>query len=186
MTGTPSGPSSGHTVIRLDGGLDLAAAPELREQLIDVLHRGTGLPGGLADDEFWDGDRSVKLITWVHVAVTGGFLAVVLGVTVRAMAAGSPHDAFLGWLAIGLGGAAMALGAGYVALDAITTPPMRPTDAPAPDKATSHGTGADARGDQLRVVMTYLPYAAALWSHIAHGVAPDYAHRLLAATATCA
>ena len=43
MTGTPSVPSSGCTVIRLNGGLDLAAAPELREQLIDVLHRGTEL-----------------------------------------------------------------------------------------------------------------------------------------------
>lgn len=43
MTGTPSVPFSGRTVIRLNGGLDLAAAPELREQLIDVLHRGTEL-----------------------------------------------------------------------------------------------------------------------------------------------
>jgi len=43
MTGTPSVPSSGRTVIRLNGGLDLAAASELREQLIDVLHRGTEL-----------------------------------------------------------------------------------------------------------------------------------------------
>jgi anti-anti-sigma factor len=43
MTGTPPVPSSDRTVIRLDGGLDLAAAPELREQLIDVLHRGTEL-----------------------------------------------------------------------------------------------------------------------------------------------
>jgi anti-sigma B factor antagonist len=43
MTGTPSVPSSGRTVIQLNGGLDLAAAPELREQLIDVLHRGTEL-----------------------------------------------------------------------------------------------------------------------------------------------
>jgi hypothetical protein len=125
------------------------------------------LPGGLADDEFWDGDRSVQLITWVHVAVTGGFLAVVLGVTVRAMAAGSPHDAFLGWLAIGLGGVTMALGAGYVTLDALTTPPMDPPAAALSGSGpsatgTSHGTGADALGDRLRVVMTYLPSAAAL------------------------
>ena len=49
------------------------------------------LPAGLADDEFWDGEGSVRLITWVHVAVTGGFLAVVLGVTARALGAGSPH-----------------------------------------------------------------------------------------------
>lgn len=125
------------------------------------------LPGGLADDEFWDGDSSVRLLTWVHVAVTGGFLAIVLGVTVRALAAGSPHDAFLGWLAIGLGAVTIALGAGYVALDALTTPPMDPpgtapsgtaTSGPAPSRAT----GANAPGHRLRVVMTYLPCAAAL------------------------
>jgi len=43
MTVTPSAPPSDPTIIRLSGGLDLAAAPALREQLIDVLHRGTGL-----------------------------------------------------------------------------------------------------------------------------------------------
>jgi anti-anti-sigma factor len=43
MTVTPSAPLSDRTVVRLSGGLDLAAAPALREQLIDVLHRGTGL-----------------------------------------------------------------------------------------------------------------------------------------------
>lgn len=43
MTVTPSAPPSDRTVIRLSGGLDFAAAPALREQLIDVLHRGTGL-----------------------------------------------------------------------------------------------------------------------------------------------
>lgn len=43
MIVTPSAPSSDRTVVRLSGGLDLAAAPKLREQLIDVLHRGTDL-----------------------------------------------------------------------------------------------------------------------------------------------
>ena len=43
MTVTPSAPPSGRTVVKLSGGLDSAAAPALREQLIDVLHRGTGL-----------------------------------------------------------------------------------------------------------------------------------------------
>jgi anti-anti-sigma factor len=43
MTVTPPAPPSDRTVVRLTGGLDLAAAPALREQLIDVLHRGTGL-----------------------------------------------------------------------------------------------------------------------------------------------
>ena len=43
MTVMPPAPISDRTVVRLTGGLDLAAAPALREQLIDVLHRGTAL-----------------------------------------------------------------------------------------------------------------------------------------------
>jgi anti-anti-sigma factor len=43
MTATPSALSSDRTLVQLSGGLDFAAAPALREQLIDVLHRGTGL-----------------------------------------------------------------------------------------------------------------------------------------------
>ena len=43
MTVLPSAPPSDRTVIRLGGGLDHVTAPALREQLIDVLHRGTGL-----------------------------------------------------------------------------------------------------------------------------------------------
>jgi anti-anti-sigma factor len=43
VTVTPLAPPSDRTVIRVSGGLDFAAAPALREQLIDVLHRGTGL-----------------------------------------------------------------------------------------------------------------------------------------------
>ena len=78
------------------------------------------LKDGLADRQFWDGGNSVRVITWVHVAVAGGFLAIALGVTVRALnAAGSPHAAALGWLAIGLGTATLALGAGYIGLNAV-------------------------------------------------------------------
>jgi anti-anti-sigma factor len=43
MTVTPSAPPSERTVVKLSGGLDLAAAPALREQLIVALHRGAGL-----------------------------------------------------------------------------------------------------------------------------------------------
>src|ERR1700744_5117800 len=43
MTVTPSAPPADQTVVQLSGGLDFAAAPAVREQLIDVLHRGTGL-----------------------------------------------------------------------------------------------------------------------------------------------
>ena len=30
------------------------------------------LTAGLADNEFWDGEGSVKLVTWLHLAVVGG------------------------------------------------------------------------------------------------------------------
>jgi len=43
MTVTPMAPPSDQTVVTLTGGLDLPAAQALREQLIDVLRRGTGL-----------------------------------------------------------------------------------------------------------------------------------------------
>ncbi len=36
-------PPADRTIVRLSGALDLAAAPALRERLIGVLHRGTGL-----------------------------------------------------------------------------------------------------------------------------------------------
>ena len=78
------------------------------------------LKDGLADDEFWDGEGSVRLITWLHLAVVGGFLAIVLGVTTKALTVtGSPHVIALGWIAIGLGAATVALGVGYVCLDAL-------------------------------------------------------------------
>jgi hypothetical protein len=119
------------------------------------------LPAGLADDEFWDGQSSVQLITWVHVAVTGGFLAVVLGVTTRALNAGSPHAAALGWAAIGLGAATVVLGAGYVAVDALTTPPMDAPGTVPSDTAPSPRSGGNALSDGLGVAMTYLRYLAA-------------------------
>jgi hypothetical protein len=76
------------------------------------------LKGGLADKEFWDGESSVRLVTWLHLAVVGGFLAIVLGVTTKALT-GSPHVIVLGWIAIGLGAATVALGIAYVCLDAL-------------------------------------------------------------------
>ena len=76
------------------------------------------LKKGLADDEFWDGEGSVKLVSWLHLAVVAGFLAIVLGVTTKALT-GSPHVIALGWIAIGLGAATVALGVGYVCLDAL-------------------------------------------------------------------
>jgi anti-sigma B factor antagonist len=43
MTVTTSAPPSDRTFVELSGGLDLAAAPALREQLIVALHRGASL-----------------------------------------------------------------------------------------------------------------------------------------------
>jgi hypothetical protein len=78
------------------------------------------LAAGLADDGFWDGESSVRLITWLHVAVVAGFLAITLGVTTKALAVtGSAHVVALEWIAISLGGATVVLGVGYVCLDAL-------------------------------------------------------------------
>ena len=89
---------------------------------------------GLADQEFWDGGGTVRLITWLHVAVVGGFLAIALGVTVRALASGSPHAGALGWGGIALGAATIALAVAYVVLDALDTPAMS-----APERRSHHG-----------------------------------------------
>src|SRR5258705_230471 len=82
------------------------------------------LAKGLADEEFWDGEGTVRLLTWLHVAVVGGFLAIMLGVTARAVAGGSPHVSVLGWTGIALGAATIALAVAYVCLDALDTPSM--------------------------------------------------------------
>ena len=92
--------------------------PELRKAAADTL------TGGLADQEFWDGGGTVRLITWLHVAVVGGFLAIALGITVRALAGGSPHAGALGWAAIALGAVTIALAVASVGLDALDTPSM--------------------------------------------------------------
>ncbi len=41
MSALPMAPPAGQTVVRLSGSLDFAAAPAIREQLIDALHHGT-------------------------------------------------------------------------------------------------------------------------------------------------
>jgi hypothetical protein len=124
------------------------------------------LPSGLADDEFWDGGSSVRLITWVHVAVTVGFLAIVLGVTVKALTAGSSHVIALGWIAIVLGAATVTLGAGYIGLDALVTPPMALPSTAAPPTA---GLGVRALADKLRGWAAYL-LVPAIVALIASGV----------------
>ena len=111
------------------------------------------LPAGLADDEFWDGDNSARLTTYMHLTVVLGFLAIALGVIARALAV-SPRATALGWTAIALGAAAVALGAGYIGADALTTPAVS-----APDTASSPDSGA--HGGRFRVLASYLPALAA-------------------------
>ena len=102
---------------------------------------------GLADQEFWDGQGAVRLLTWLHLAVVGGFLAIVLGVTARALAGGSPHASALGWMGIALGAATIALAIGYISLDALDTPPMGTPDAQ---------PTMSALADKLRGLVVYL------------------------------
>ncbi len=105
------------------------------------------LASGLADQEFWDGGGTVRLITWLHLAVVGGFLAITLGVTVRALAGGSPRAGALGWAGIALGAATITLAVAYVCLDALDTPPMC-----APGAGPTMGTFAE----KLRSAVVYL------------------------------
>jgi hypothetical protein len=105
------------------------------------------LVNGLADQEFWDGGGTVRLLTWLHVAVVGGFLAIALGVTARALAGGSPHASALGWAGITLGAVTIALAVAYVFLDAIDTPSMS-----TPGAQATTGTFAE----KLRGLVVYL------------------------------
>ena len=105
------------------------------------------LAQGLADQEFWDGEGTVRVLTWLHVAVVGGFLAIMLGVTARALAGGSPHVSVLGWTGIALGTATIALAVAYVCLDALDTPSMATPGA----KPT-----IDAFADKLRGLVVFL------------------------------
>jgi len=78
-------------------------------------------PRGLANDDFWDGERSVRLLAWLHVAVAVGFLAIVLDVTARALVVagkGSPHAITWWWIAVCAGGTAVALAVAYLCADA--------------------------------------------------------------------
>jgi hypothetical protein len=95
--------------------------PDKRRRAADTLVKG------LADQEFWDGEDTVRVLSWLHVAVVGGFLAIVLGVTARALRSGAPDADPLGWTGIALGAATIALTAGYLILDALDTPSMAPS-----------------------------------------------------------
>jgi hypothetical protein len=86
------------------------------------------LKGGLADKDFWDGETSVRLLTWLHMATSVGFLAIVLSVTARSVGGDwSAQAVAWWWAAVGAGGATVALAVGYVCLDACAalTDPLR-------------------------------------------------------------
>ena len=102
---------------------------------------------GLADQEFWDGGGTVRLLTWLHVAVVGGFLAIVLGVTAGGLAGGSPQADALGWTGIALGAATIVLAVGYICLDALDTPSMGTPGA---------GPAIGAQAEKLRGWVIYL------------------------------
>jgi hypothetical protein len=126
------------------------------------------LKNGLADDEFWDGENSVRLITGVHVAVAGGFLAIVLEVTTRALTAAPPHAIGLGWVAAGLGAAAVAVGAGYIGLDALSTPPADGT-AGSPTAGTAVAEWLSGRVRYLLVPGIAALIAAGLFAWLQRG-----------------
>jgi hypothetical protein len=97
-----------------------AVRPPSRGQIPDKPRKATAaaLGGGLADNEFWDGEGSVRLLTWLHIAVVTGFLAIVLGVTAKALTAAGSPDAAWWWMAMSMGGAALVLAVAYLCLDA--------------------------------------------------------------------
>jgi hypothetical protein len=86
------------------------------------------LAKGLADDEFWDGAASVRLASWLHLAVATAFLALFLSVTVHALPGARPASQ-LWWAALILGGVTVAAAVVYVLLDAVDLLPEALRDA---------------------------------------------------------
>lgn len=75
---------------------------------------------GLADPDFWGGERSTLDLGYLHIAAGLAFVAVTLAHTVRASArlAGTPVDsAALGWLALLLGGLVLLGALAFVAVE---------------------------------------------------------------------
>jgi hypothetical protein len=79
------------------------------------------LKDGLRDKNFWDGGRSVTVLTWLHSGAYTAFLAIVLAVTTRSVTvaeAGPAKVAALSWVAECAGGAVLALSVLYLVVDA--------------------------------------------------------------------
>jgi hypothetical protein len=78
------------------------------------------LDDGLADDKFWDGENSVRLLTELHIATAAGFLAIVLAVTAKMLTASGSAHAIAWWrVAVGAGAVAVGCAVAYLSLDAL-------------------------------------------------------------------
>ena len=85
------------------------------------LATAAALKHGLRDKNFWDGGRSVTVLTWLHSGAYTAFLAIVLAVTTRSLTvaeAGPAKVAALSWVAEYAGGAVLALLVLYLIADA--------------------------------------------------------------------
>lgn len=85
------------------------------------LATAAALKDGLRHKDFWDGGRSVSVLTWLHSGAYTAFLAIVLAVTTHSVTvaeAGSAKVAALSWIAACAGGAVLALSVLYLFADA--------------------------------------------------------------------
>ncbi len=87
------------------------------------------LTRGLKDEEFWDGQTSVRLASWLHVAVATAFLALFLSVTVHAVQGFGSADGWW-WTAVGVSGATVTIAVIYLLLDAVGALPDPAREAP--------------------------------------------------------
>jgi hypothetical protein len=88
-------------------------APRVRPRLVTA----AALDDGLANENFWDGEHSVRQFTWIHSAAFTAYLAIVLGVTAHALPGTAGQNA-LWTIAIVVAAAAEVLAVGYICLDA--------------------------------------------------------------------
>lgn len=72
---------------------------------------------GLTDRDFWNSALAVRRMTWAHIGAATGFLAVVFAVTARAAAAPALSGIVWWWLAVIVGGLALAVSTITVAGD---------------------------------------------------------------------
>jgi hypothetical protein len=71
----------------------------------------------LADRRFWDSALAVRRLTAAHLGAAGGFLAIVFAITAKAAAGGPPRGLAWWWLAMVIGGIAVAVAVAIVVTD---------------------------------------------------------------------